>query len=170
MTRYNYKIEDALFYVEKLWDEGEWSAGLARLEDILYDEPACGKAHAWFAWIAFAKLGDYRLAERHYALALKFEPEYPGVYLNYIAVLMALRKYNQAIEVAILGLSAPAVDRETLYNEMGVAFDALRNYKKAIECFRKAIECTLDKEEKAIYTFNIKLVKEKAGFLESFFW
>lgn len=163
MNNYTLEIEERLFYVDHLWEIGEWAEGLKVLEHVLYEEPGYGKAHAWYAWFAYVKMDNYPLAYKHYALALKFDPNFPGTYVNYVNVLMSMKSYRNAIKVALLGTKAPAVDAAHMYNEIGRAYMRLEYYKEALKAFKLAAKHTIDQEEIATYKYNIKLAKKYAS-------
>jgi tetratricopeptide (TPR) repeat protein len=163
MKKYTTEIEEYLFRVDRLWEEGEWAEGLKVLEYVLYEEPGHGKAHAWYAWFAYVKSDDFPLAEIHYDLALKFDPSFPGTYVNFVHVLMAMKNYRKAIKVALLGTKAPAVDVAYMYNEVGRAYMLLEDYKNALYAFKKAMKNTMDKDELATYKYNVRLAKKYAA-------
>jgi tetratricopeptide (TPR) repeat protein len=160
MSDYNL-VEEYFLKVEVLLGEGEFANGKKLLEEILDIEPGYGRAHNHLGWIYYAKFDDYRKAEYHYRLSIKFAPEYPAGYINMSFLLVELKRYEDARSNAYVALEVPAINRSVIYNELGRIEEMLGNYKMAIHNYNEAIRLTMHSNETVAYNANFERAKAK---------
>ncbi len=161
MSDYNL-VEEYFLKVESLFRDGEYANGKKLLEEILDMEPGYGRAHNHLGWIYYAKFDDYRKAEYHYRLAIKFAPDYPFGYINMSYLLVETRRYDDARENATAALEVPAINRSVIYNELGRIEELTGNYNLAIRNYNDAIRLSLSNDQTAVYNTNLERVKTKA--------
>jgi tetratricopeptide (TPR) repeat protein len=138
------EIEDLFLEAEKAFDEGNHREGKRLLTEILQEEPSFGRAHNHLGWLYKTKYQDYKLAERHYKLAINFEPDYPATYLNYAFLLRDLYRLNEMEELLKKAEKIETINRCGIYDEYGSLFELKGEYRKAIRYYKKAISYCLN--------------------------
>lgn len=161
MTRLDASMEHELARVDALWNQELYEEGLNLLESILSREPGCGRAHAYMGWYAYAKTGNYKRAANHYRLAVKFNPDFAGIYPNYSLVLFELGEFQASIDVARKGLKVAGTDRGYLMGAVGRALEAMRNLRSAKMAYREAFLIAEDHEYMNAMRASIDRVRRK---------
>jgi len=146
MTRLDASMEHELARVDAFWNQELYEEGLNLLESILSREPGFGKAHAYMGWYAYAKSDNYKRAANHYRLAMKFNPDFAGIYPNYALVLFELGEFQTSIDVARKGMNVAGADRGHLMGMIGRALEAMRNLRSAKMAYREAFLIAEDHE------------------------
>lgn len=91
--------EDALCNLGILKSEkDEKGKAIDYLTQALQVNPRHFEAHYNLANV-YSDLGNLKLAQSHYEVAIEIEPDYPNSYYNLGLVLISLKKYSKAIEV-----------------------------------------------------------------------
>ena len=91
--------EDALCNLGILKSEqDEKGKAIDYLTQALKLNPRHFEAHYNLANV-YSDLGNLKLAQSHYEVAIEIEPEYPNSYYNLGLVLISLKKYTKAIQV-----------------------------------------------------------------------
>lgn len=154
-------ILENLLLAEKMLEREEYVRAKRILDEILETEPGYGRAHNHLGWIFYSVLDDHKMAERHYRLAIHFEPSYPHAYMNLLRLLIANGQYEEARNHAMHMLSSTTVNRSLIYNELGRIEELCGNYKRSIDHYNQAIcHCVVTMHITA-YSENIKRVREK---------
>ena len=65
-------VEILFFEVSKAIDQHNIGAAKQLLDEILLIDPGYGRAHNHLGWIYETKIKDFKNAQRHYELAIKF--------------------------------------------------------------------------------------------------
>ncbi len=128
-------VEDMILKVDQLFDDGEYAEGRNLLEEILEMEPDCGRAHNHVGWLHYYKLDNYKRAEYHYKLAIKFSPRYPAAWLNYAIFLAYLGRTDELKDLAERALKVQAL---SYYNEAYMKATNKTDYKLFLENFTRA--------------------------------
>lgn len=76
-------------------NQGRYKLAKIKLEKSLDQNSRLPQAHATYAWLQFL-LGEQKLAEKHFKIALRGAPEDSGVINNYGAFLCRQGKYSEA--------------------------------------------------------------------------
>jgi tetratricopeptide (TPR) repeat protein len=134
------KAEDLFFEADNLIDENKIVEAKEVLINLLNDYPDFGRAHNHLGWMYSVKFNNHIKAKKHLELALKFSPDYQGVYANYVYLLLEMNKYDELIEFGKKYAEEGIADAGTIYNKMGQAYElkgelmnAYINYKLAIK-------------------------------------
>jgi tetratricopeptide (TPR) repeat protein len=162
-TTGNY-VEEWFLDADRAFEEGNLAEGKRMLEDILREEPSFGKAHNHLGWLYKTKYMDFRQAEKHFKLALKFEPEYPATYLNYAYLLRDLGRLNDLEELLSRALKMESTIKFKVYDEYGSLHELRGNYTKAIHYYKLAISLCLNDSAIAELRNHIKRCRKKRGF------
>lgn len=157
-------IEELFLEADRAFDDGNLAEGKKILEEILSEEPSFGKAHNHLGWLYKTKYQDFRLAEKHFKLAIKFEPEYPATYINYAYLLRDLVRLDEMEVLLNKALKVEATNKCALYDEFGSLFELRGDFKKAIFYYRKAIQLSLNDKVIEDLRNHIKRCRKKGGF------
>lgn len=142
--------------------DGRFEAGIEKLEQILEEDPHFGKAYNHLGWLYETKYKNFDKAEYYYKLALEYAPEYPAIYTNYAILLSTLNKYDELDKLLKKALEVPGVNKATIYNEYGIMFEQLGEFKKAIGYYKDTAKATLNADtlkraKDSIERCNVKL-------------
>lgn len=162
------EIEDLFLEAEKALDEGNHREGKRILTEILSEEPSYGKAHNHLGWLYKSKYQDFRAAERHYKLAIQFEPEYASSYLNYAYMLRDLNRLSEMESLLHKALTIPSINKCGVYDEFGSLYELRGEYNKAIKNYRLAIRFCLNDNILEELRKNIKRCRKKKSIFNRF--
>ena len=102
-------------------------------------DPLLGEAHASLAWIRLLYDLDYEAAENGFRHSLELKPNYSVARMWFGMFLLAMGRFTEALEevkkAVTLDPLSPIINAVA-----GWPFYFMRDYKRAIECYRKAIE------------------------------
>jgi len=88
--------------------------------------------------------GHLSKASRYLMLAIKENPDFVLAYATLGDLLNRQRKHNEAIKIlqkaAKMAISSPSGLRAYIYNNLGFSYENEKNYKKALEQYRIALE------------------------------
>jgi tetratricopeptide (TPR) repeat protein len=162
------EIEEMFLDAEKAFDEGNHREGKRILEDILREEPSFGRAHNHLGWLYKSKYQDFKMAEKHYKLAIKFDPEYPATYLNYAYLLRDLHRLNDLENLLNTAVKLETVNKCGVHDEFGSLYELRGEYSKAIRCYRKAISYCLNDNILEDLKKHIKRCRKKKSLFNRF--
>ncbi len=162
------EIEELFLEAEKAIDEGNHREGKKLLEEILIEEPSFGRAHNHLGWIYKSKYQDFRLAEKHYKLAIHFNPEYPSTYLNYAFLLRDQNRLEELKQLLDKAIKIDSINRCGIYDEFGSLYELRGEYNKAIKNYRMAIRFCLNDNVLEDLRKHIKRCKKKKSIFNRF--
>ena len=162
------EIEDLFLEADKAFDAGDHTEGKKMLEQILQEEPSFGRAHNHLGWLYKNRYQDNRIAEKHYLLAMKFDPEYTPSYINYSYLLRDEDRLDELENLLNRALKVKGMNKCNVYDEFGSLYELRGEYKKAITFYKKAISYCLN--DKLVNDLNnhIKRCKKKIGLFARF--
>ncbi len=120
----------------ELIEHGEICNAKVLVQETLMEEPVYAKAHYLMAWICFAYLTDYRRAEKHVKLAIKYEPDYPNSYYAYVDILLQQDKMEELMVVVKDALKIGGIDKSFLFYKLACAKEARGDYSDAMDCIK----------------------------------
>lgn len=156
-------VEEYFLQVEKLIGDGEFTESKRLLVEILEMEPSYGRAHNHLGWIYFTKFDDFERAENHFSLAIKFAPEYPASYINYVYLLNEVNAQDKVKEIISNALQVKGVRRSLLYNELARSDEMNGDFNSALLNYQNALQYAMNKEEVNALRENIERAKSKGG-------
>ncbi len=161
----SFKNEELLDQADLLIKEGKLNDALEVLNEILSDDPLFGKAHNHLGYIYETKIRDYVKAEEHYKICLKTNPDYAAAYYNASILFSTLKKYEELKALLTKAESVPGINISTINNEWGIMYEALGDYNKAIEYYKKVVTGTYDNKTLDIAMESVKRCEKKKNFL-----
>jgi len=164
MYSYYETTEEYLLAIDKYFANDEFMEGKKLIEELLTEDPGCAQAHNSLGWIYFYKLDDYKSAAKHFKLSIKFDPDYPFSYRNYVYMEMYLGNYKNVITMVKQAIKVPGSEIANLYNEMGKAFELLGEFIDAKNAYSKALFYNTNEENRIVYTANAKRAYNKMPF------
>lgn len=163
MEEYSYTLaDDYILRIDDLLNDGDFVGAKKLLEEILEIEPDLGRAHNTLGWIYFQKLDKYKLAEYHFKLAIKFDPELPFSYRNYIFLLSYLNRYEELVDLVNAYIDVPGLEKDVLYGEQGLALEYLGRYEAARSAFTLARKYATKEERIAAIKSSLARIEEKS--------
>lgn len=133
-----HKAENLFFEADQLIDENKIIEAKEILIDLLSEFPDYGRAHNHLGWLYSVKFNNHVKAKKHLELALKFAPDYQGVYANYSYLLVEMNLYDEMISFGNETLTNNIADSATIYNKMGQAFELKNELMNAYEYYKLA--------------------------------
>lgn len=159
-------VEEYFLKVDQLLHNGEFPEAKDLLEEILSIEPDYGRAHNHLGWIYYAKFDDYIRAEYHLKLAIKYAPEYPNAWVNYVYLLNEINDTEQLLKVLPKAMKVEGINKATLFNELGRSSEMNGFYDEAIQNYGLAYKHCMGKDDLSTIKENINRVKGKKRFLK----
>ena len=102
-------------------------------------DPLLGEAYASLAWIRLLYDLDYEAAENGFRHSLELKPNYSVARMWFGMFLLAVGRFTEALEEVNKALTLDPLS--PIINAVaGWPFYFMRDYQRAIECYRKAIE------------------------------
>lgn len=145
-VHYQAKLEELFHLADADIKDGYFEAAVKKLEDILVEDPAFGKAYNHLGWLYETKFRELDRAEEYYQKALERAPHYPAIYSNYSVLLSTLGKFDKLEMVLQQGLVTPGVDKATMYNEFAIMNEQKGNFEQAIHFYKECGKATLVKD------------------------
>lgn len=160
------RADDLFIEADKLISEESIVEGKEVLLDILSDFPDYGRAHNHLGWIYHYKITDYEKSEYHYKLALKYSKNYHAPYNNYSYLLIDMNKYDEMIEFANKALKVKGIDKATIYNLMGRAYELKNKLQEAYYMYKQAKVYSIAANFLQEVNASLQRVQSKMGLLQ----
>ncbi len=160
------RAENLFFEADQLIDENKIIEAKEMLYEIIAEFPDYGRAHNHLGWLYNIKFNNYPKAKMHLELAVKFAPDYHAAYSNYAYLLIDMNMYDDMISFGEKIVRTSVVDKSTILNKMGQAYELKGEIMEAHKYYKLAVKETLNnKALDAIYA-SINRVKGKMSFLQ----
>jgi tetratricopeptide (TPR) repeat protein len=134
---------------------------LKLLDRLLYEEPGYGKLHQILGVVYARYAEDDRLAEQHFRLAIRFNPELPETYSYLAELLQQHDRHDETIEVCVKGLHVKKANKSQLLENIGNAWELKKKYRKAIKSYRDALSHSAELWNCRVLEESIKRCKRK---------
>lgn len=158
--------EDLFLEADELIDDNKIKKAKEVLLDLLGEYPDFGRAHNHLGWLYSVKYNDHFKAKKHLELALKFAPNYPGVYANYVYLLLEINKYDELIAFGQKYVGNSVADEGTLYNKIAQAYELKGELLNAHKYYKRAIQGGINnKFIEEIYA-SMHRLKRKMSFIQ----
>ncbi len=145
----------------RYYQNGRYDIAKVRLERALEFDPKMAQAHYMLA-LTHEQLGNPRLASKHYATAVRVEPNNYDARNAYAVFLCRQQQYKDAIKHFDRALKISNNDtRYVMYTNAGACMTQIPDFKKAEEYFRKALEDRPSHAEALIQLASLKFKTEE---------
>lgn len=154
-------IEQLIGIAEDAIHDGEYQKARQLIHTALCDEPGYPKLHATLAWMYHYHNEDHDLAERHYSLAIYFDPDYEYAWGGLTELLMAQKRYTLLSSKLLMARENPRLDQEFILHSLGQLAERQRYFKEAMVFYKQALmECT-DNDSSAELRKDVKRTRMK---------
>lgn len=138
--------ENLFFEADNLIDENKIQEAKSVLLDLLNEYPDYGRAHNHLGWLYSVKFNNHIKAKKHLELALKFSPDYQGVYANYVYLLLEMNQYDALIDFGNNHVNNGVADAGTIYNKMAQAYELKGAYLQAYKHYKLAVKGAINNQ------------------------
>ncbi|UII21277.1 tetratricopeptide repeat protein [Fulvivirga ligni] len=161
MNIYEQYIEDLIPFAEDAIYEGDYHLAHKLLMSGLTEEPGYPKLHYTMGWMHHYYQTNEALAERHYLLALHFNPNYIEVYEDLVELYWSKRKYQALSDLMVKAEKCDDIDKDYVFGVLGKVAETQGEYRKAIGYYRKALMNSVDNHVTKELKQNIKRTRLK---------
>jgi len=158
-------IEDLYLESDQAIKNGNFLEAKNLLETILSEEPNYSQAHNSLGWLYRTQFDDYETAENHYLAAIRFCPEYPHPYWNYIYLLTDMERFGELDKLLQRCLKVPMLNKSQLHSQFALMHEYQEQYHKAISSYETAIRMSVNDEKIEEYRRSITRCRNKQGLL-----
>lgn len=134
------------------------------MNELLVADPAYARTYYQLGCIHYYHIKDYFSAGYFFSKCIQLEPNFPDVYADFIKLLVFLKRDKQLKKVAQNALKIPGVNQFRLYEQLGLFEEAEGNFEQASDCYRKAMNLSLNKEKFDEMNEALTRVKRKVQF------
>ncbi len=138
--------EDLFFEADNLINENNILEAKDLLLRLLNEYPDYGRAHNHLGWLYSVKFNNHTKAKKHLELALKFSPDYQGVYANYVYLLLEMNQYKELIDFGFKCANNGVADAGTIHNKMAQAYELEGNLLEAYKYYRLAVKGAINNQ------------------------
>ena len=156
MKIYDEYIETVIQLAEDYMRDGDSQKAKLMLENALMEEPGYPKLHYTMGWLYEDYLVDQIMAERHYGLAIKFDPGYRDPYLYLTDLYLKRKQYNELRRVLNGAFNYDEIEDSFIYENLGKVEEAEGNYRTAIQFYKKALFHSMNNQQVKELKQNIK--------------
>ncbi|QYJ68975.1 hypothetical protein [Flavobacterium litorale] len=134
---------------------------IEKLQYVIAADDEHAGAHCLMGQIYDEQLQDYKQAEYYYRMTLYLDKHYTPVYYKYVALLIELNRFEEALKIIEIGLKVSGIDEAILVSYKGVLYEKFQMYGTAIGYFNEAKMLCLCNTFMDAMDDNIKRVKKK---------
>ncbi len=160
------RAENLFFEADQLIDENRIIEAKEMLIDLLAEFPDYGRAHNHLGWLYNLKFNNYPKAKKHLELAIKFAPDYHAAYSNYSYLLIDMNLNDEMIAFGNNVRHISSVDKSTVLNKMGQAYELKGDIMSAHKHYKLAIKETLNNKTLDSIYASVNRVKRKMSLLQ----
>ncbi len=159
-------IEAKFLAADEHLEYGDIREAKDMLEEILLDDPTYGRAHNHLGWIYLIKLDDFKRAECHLKMAMRYAPRYPGGYRNYAHFLYTVGRYDDLLAHVAKTSKIAGMDKANMLRFVGLTHEAKGNFKDAKKVFTETRDQAINEEFLNLASEDLKRIKRKMGWLK----
>lgn len=147
MIETNEYIEELLLDVDAAVANNEPKEAKRILEEILLSEPAYSIAHNYLGWLYLYYFRNYKMAESHLRMAIKFKPAYPPAFQHLGTLKVMNEEYEEGEKILRQGLEYKGINHVAVYEELGKLYELKGKYWLARRHYKLAIKNCMDNEQ-----------------------
>jgi Tfp pilus assembly protein PilF len=161
MNTYTEYIEQLIQLAEDAMDFGKYEEAKRLLDNGLMEEPGYARLHAAMGDLYWCHLHNLELAERHYHLAIRFDPQFASVYRELSLMYVKHRKFKGLKLLMYSALKSEGLEKAFIYEKLALVEESEGNHKGAIQLYRKALLASMDNEDVEELKKHIRRIKYK---------
>jgi len=154
-------IEIELTNLEQMIVSDQVGAGLAALNNLLYDEPGYARLHNHLGWAYANYTENEERAELHLKMAIRFEESYEPPYLHLASLYIRQGRYGDAMDCSEDGLVKCKSRRVSLLQYLASACELRKDWGKAIKAYKDALMESVAENESSGLHAGIKRCRRK---------
>ncbi|MEQ8469886.1 MAG: hypothetical protein RIC35_01805 [Marinoscillum sp.] len=161
MKTIDQNLEDLINLAEDAVYDGNYKQAHNLLQSGLFEEPGYPRLHYTMAWLYNYYCVNKLRAERHYMLAIKFDPEYEEAYMEIVDIHMEAKRFHYAKAILQKALKVERIDQGAIRKKLGIVYEKLGDYSKAIREYRIALMESTDNDDSAELKKDVKRIRMK---------
>ncbi|GAB5528037.1 MAG: hypothetical protein Roseis2KO_59090 [Roseivirga sp.] len=161
MNTYTEYIENVIQLAEDAMDHGKYEEAKKLLESGLMEEPGYARLHAAMGDLYWYNLENLELAERHYHLAIRFDPKFESVYRELAIMYQKHNKYQGLKSLMQKAMKVADLDKSFIFEKLGQAAESEGRYKNAIQYYKQALLESMNNKDAEELKKHIKRNKYK---------
>ncbi|WP_196888981.1 hypothetical protein [Aureivirga sp. CE67] len=157
-------IQDSqVLYLEadELIKNYSYDLAFKKLNEALELDSKNSQALNHLGWIYETKFKDYEKAEELYSLSIKYNPKYSAPYYNKLILFSTLRRFDELEKLFTKAVKIPGINLTKVYLEAAIMYELKKDFRKAIEYYKKSINSSLSSKEIDRYIKSIERCKRK---------
>ena len=139
----------------------ELEEAIEALNYALSFEPENAKALCLMARVYTEQLGDYNAAKSCYEKAMSSQLEMPGIYPDFIRLLLLNEDFEQAQRLIDFALTVKGTDKATLHLLQGQLYEGQEQYRAALSALKRAKAFAFNNDFVRFADEEIRRVKNK---------
>ena len=141
--------------------EGEYVKARGLIDSALCDEPGYPKLHSTLAWMYHYHQENHELSERHYLLAIHFDPDYEYAWNGLMELLLTQKRYAFLQSKLLIARKNAQLDQEYILRTMGKIAERQGKFPEAIKYYREALMESTDNDDSAELKKDVKRIRMK---------
>lgn len=154
-------FEELYLQSEQAIKEGDLIRARQLIEQMLSEEPNSAIAHNSMGWFYRVQFEAYEKAEMHFKAAIRFNPEYPHAYWNYVSMLLDLERFKDLEKLLSACLKKRSLSKALIYSYFGEMHELTGDFPQAIKYYRQAIRKSVKNDHIETYWESIKRCEDK---------
>lgn len=160
------RAENLFFEADQLIEENQIVEAKEMLIELLAEFPDYGRAHNHLGWLYNLKFNNYPKAKTHLELAVKFAPDYHAAYSNYAYLLIDMNLNDEMITFGEKVIQSSVVDKSTIYNKMGQAYELKGDVFNAYKHYKLAIKETINNKTLDSIYASLQRLRRKMSLIQ----
>lgn len=161
MKTHDESLDQLITIAEDAIYDSNYQQARRLLESGLMDEPGYPKLHYTMGWMYHYHLENEVLAERHYLLAIHFDPEYFDAYDELKEFYLSKKKYEALERLMHKAKGVDDIDLDFVYETLGLIAEKRSRFAEAIHHYRKAMMHCIDNYDAKELRQHVRRVRFK---------
>ncbi|KAA8482932.1 hypothetical protein BDE36_1405 [Arcticibacter tournemirensis] len=140
---------------------GETAKALQLFNGLIATDATYARAYFQLGIINYYYIKDYQAAGYYFSQCIEAEPGFPDVYEDFMKLLVFLNMEKKAKVIASKAILVAGVQQRLIYQQLGLLEEKCQNWNAALECYKKAYVCSLEKEDAEDSKADIERVRDK---------
>ncbi len=156
------KFKEELYLVQQDIKSAYYERAINKLHELIVNYPDRPEPHYELAKIGYNFWRNDE-AERHYKRALEVDPEYFPAYTQYALILIKEDRFEDAHNILERSKKLRNREESDIYFYFGMLYQHMGDLDKAIECYTKGINFSINESQIDLNLKFIRACKELRG-------